>query len=174
MTGKDVERILEDRYVFLIAGHHDCMYGLIWHERLLLLIQARGKLVHDWIILTLFFAHWVGLRTSTDNFLDGIAGLGHGATETDGKDECNSVEDEGVADEQELGKDWVVAPDEAWRIVETDDAGLDYLEGAFCYDQDRENRETWETANNPVEDGHVCRSWQYGGRVFTIVCIGVD
>ena len=75
-----------------------------------------------------------------------------------------------VCDEQELGKDWVVAVNEAWRVVAADQASLDNLEGAFCYDQHDEDREAWETTNNPVEDRHVCRSWQYGGRVGT-VCI---
>lgn len=165
MTGKNVERILEDPYVFLIAWHHDCMYGLIRHERNNLVL----------IILTFFFAGWVGVDAGTDNFLDGIAGLEYGATEADGKDECKYVEEESVADEQELGYDWVMALDEAWRIVETDEAGLDYLERAFCYHQDHEDREAWETANNPVEDGHGCRSsWQDGESVFAAVCIGVD
>jgi hypothetical protein len=76
------------------------------------------------------------------------------------------VEDEGVADEQELGKNWVMTLDEAWRIVKTDEAGLDYLEGAFCYGQNHEDREAWETANDPVENSHVCPSSQYGRRIF--------
>jgi hypothetical protein len=112
MTGKNVERILEDPYVFLIAWHHDCMYGLIRHERNVVLLQARGLLADDLIILTFFFAGWGGVDAGTDNFLDGIADLGYRATEADGKDECEYVEEESVTDEQELGKDWVMALDE--------------------------------------------------------------
>jgi hypothetical protein len=80
------------------------------------------------------------------------------------------VKNEGVANEQELGNDWVVTLDEAWRVVEADQGRLDNLERAFCYDQYTEDREARKTTDNPVEDGHVRRSWQDGGRMY-IACI---
>ena len=87
------------------------------------------------------------------------------------------MKDEGVCDEQELGKDWVVALDEAWRVVEADQTCLDDLQRALCYDQDADDGEAWQTADNPVKDGHVCctGSWQYGEQEsWCRVCIEVD
>lgn len=150
------------------------MNGLIWRERHFLLLQARRGLANYGIILTLFFARCVGLTAGTENLFDGITGLRHGAAETDRKEECEGVKGEGVGDEQELRKDWIVALDEAWRVVEANEAGLDDLQGALCYDQDQENGEAWETANNPIEEGHGCRSWRYREKVYAVVCIGVE
>ena len=66
------------------------------------------------------------------------------------------MKDERVSYEQELGKDRVVAMNEAWGIVEADQARLDDLQRALCYDQDEEDGETWQTTDDPVEDRHVC------------------
>jgi len=59
-----------------------------------------------------------------------------------------------------------MALDEAWRVVEADQGRLDNLERAFCYDQYTKDREAWKTTDNPVENGHVGRSWQDGERMF--------
>ena len=76
------------------------------------------------------------------------------------------MENEGVANEQELGNDWVVALDEAGRVVEADQGRLDNLERAFCYDQHTEDGEAWKTTDNPVEDGHVGPNWQEGEKEY--------
>jgi hypothetical protein len=86
MIGKDVQGIFEDPDIFLVARHHDSMYGLIWRERYFLVLQARRGLLEDWIILALFFAGEVSFTASTEHLFDRIAGLRDRATETDGKE----------------------------------------------------------------------------------------
>ena len=134
MTGKDVEGIFENTDVFLVTRHHDGMYGLTERDGYFLLLQARRGLSKGWIILEFFFASGAGIIASTADLLDGIAGLVDGAAETNGKEDCKKMKNERVGDEQDLGEDWIVALDEARWVVETNQAGLDNLEGTFSYD----------------------------------------
>lgn len=88
MTGKDIESIFKDPYVFFVAWDHDGMYGLIRRGGNLLLLQTRRRLSEDGNILALFFARCVGFTASLEDFFDRVASLINGPTETDGKEKC--------------------------------------------------------------------------------------
>jgi hypothetical protein len=88
MTGKDIESIFEDPYVFFVAWDHDGMYGLIGRRGNFLLLQTRRGLSEDGNILALFFACCVGFTASLEDLFDRVTDLINGATETDGKEKC--------------------------------------------------------------------------------------